>query len=79
MFNVKNTIYTSSLFQIWFMINFARKNLQAGTMSLIWKDTTFNYAYFLWFEDLSGAPLRSVAFPDKNLTQPGILNEDFYK
>lgn len=61
------------------MINFSRKNLQAGVMSLIWKDSTFNYAYFLWFEDVSGAPLKPAAFPHNKLPLPGILCEDFYE
>lgn len=61
------------------MINFARKYLQTGTMLLMWKDTTFNYAYILWFEDDSGAPLKPAAFPRNNLPLPGILCEDFFE
>lgn len=62
------------------MINFARKNLHtAGTLSLMWKDTTLNYSYFLWFEDQSGAPLKPSNFPQNNLPLPGILCENFYE
>lgn len=39
--------------QIWAMIEQSRMHLQEGHMSIMWKDTTFNYAYFLWFEDNS--------------------------
>lgn len=60
------------------MMNFARLHLQEGNLSLMWKDTTFNYAYFLWFEDSSGAPLKPAVFPSTNLPLPGILCEDFY-
>ena len=35
------------------MVEQSRVHLQEGHMSIMWKDTTFNYAYFLWFEDSS--------------------------
>lgn len=35
------------------MVDFSRAHLVDGHISLMWKDTTFNYAYFLWFEDSS--------------------------
>jgi len=35
------------------MVEFSREHLQEGHLAMIWKDTTFNYSYFLWFEDLS--------------------------
>nr|CAD7400669.1 unnamed protein product [Timema cristinae] len=38
---------------IWSMVDFSRSHLQEGHMAIMWKDTTFNYAYFLWFEDAS--------------------------
>ncbi|XP_065169466.1 BLOC-3 complex member HPS1 isoform X2 [Atheta coriaria] len=68
--------------KIWSMINFSRAHLQEGHLSLMWKDTTFNYAYFLWFEDTSGAPLKPTVFPthaSKVLPQPGIICGDFYQ
>lgn len=49
---------------------------------MMWKDTTFNYAYFLWFEDKAGAPLKPRVFPTnstKALPQAGILCGDFYQ
>lgn len=39
--------------QIWWMVELSRAHLQDGHFALMWKDTTFNYAYFLWFEDAS--------------------------
>lgn len=65
------------------MINFAQNHLQEGNnMSLMWKDTTYNYAYFLWFEDVSGMPLKPTVFPIANaakiLPLPGLLGDDFY-
>lgn len=35
------------------MLEFARSHLKEGHMYLMWKDTVFNYSYFLWFEDVS--------------------------
>lgn len=64
------------------MIRFSRTHLQEGNLSIMWKDTIFNYAYFLWFEDLSGTPLKPVVHPTnstKALPMPGLLGEDFYQ
>ncbi|GJQ86235.1 hypothetical protein Trydic_g8935 [Trypoxylus dichotomus] len=68
--------------KIWSMINFSRTHLEEGHLSLIWKDTTFSYAYFVWFEDTSGSPVKPTIFPthaSKPLPQPGILSGDFYQ
>lgn len=35
------------------MVKQSRIHLEEGHLSVMWKDTTFNYAYFLWFEDSS--------------------------
>ncbi|XP_039282991.1 Hermansky-Pudlak syndrome 1 protein homolog [Nilaparvata lugens] len=37
--------------KIWDMIEFSRRHLEDGHLAFMWKDTTFNYAYYLWFED----------------------------
>ncbi|KAL3277184.1 hypothetical protein HHI36_012535 [Cryptolaemus montrouzieri] len=68
--------------KVWHLIDFALQHLQEGTMSLMWKDTTFSYAYFLWFEDSNGTPLKSsvpLTNPNKTLPVPGLLNNDFYQ
>ncbi|XP_063221204.1 BLOC-3 complex member HPS1 [Bacillus rossius redtenbacheri] len=68
--------------KIWTMVEFSRKHLQEGHFALMWKDTTFNYAYFLWFEDASGCPLKVKVFPTaalKSFPRPGILCGDFYQ
>lgn len=68
--------------KVWSMVEFARSHLSKGHLSLMWKDTTFNYAYFLWFEDSSSNPLKPGDF-DENVTDvlplPGVLCEDFYR
>ncbi|CAB3366142.1 Hypothetical predicted protein [Cloeon dipterum] len=68
--------------KIWSMVDFSRAHLVDGHISLMWKDTTFNYAYFLWFEGSSGSPIRPKVFPTaqlKNMPQPGIMCGDFYQ
>ncbi|XP_049857861.1 Hermansky-Pudlak syndrome 1 protein homolog [Schistocerca gregaria] len=68
--------------KIWSMVDFSRAHLQEGHLAIMWKDTTFNYAYFLWFEDASGAPLKPKSFQPsalKSLPVPGVLCGDFYK
>ncbi|XP_050735264.1 BLOC-3 complex member HPS1-like isoform X3 [Eriocheir sinensis] len=68
--------------RVWSMVEFARSHLSKGHLSLMWKDTTFNYAYFLWFEDSSSNPLK-VGELDENVIEalplPGILCDDFYR
>lgn len=68
--------------KIWNMVEFVRNHLQEGHLAMMWKDTTFNYAYFLWFEDTSGSPLKPKIFPTniiKNCSSPGIMSDDFYR
>ncbi|XP_057340070.1 BLOC-3 complex member HPS1 [Microplitis mediator] len=68
--------------KIWAMVDHSRNHLQEGQFSVMWKDTTFNYAYFLWFEDSSGSPLKCKTYlnpQNKNLPVPGILCGDYYK
>lgn len=35
------------------MVEFSRTHLQEGHLAIMWKDTAFNYAYYLWFEDMT--------------------------
>lgn len=67
--------------RVWSMVEFARSHLSKGHLSLMWKDTTFNYAYFLWFEDSSSNPLKPGELDDATdmLPLPGVLCEDFYR
>ncbi|XP_043476577.1 Hermansky-Pudlak syndrome 1 protein homolog isoform X1 [Leptopilina heterotoma] len=68
--------------KIWTMIEESRIHLQEGHMSVMWKDTTFNYAYFLWFEDSSGTPLKNKEYVNhmiSNFGVPGILCGDYYR
>ncbi|XP_075156136.1 Hermansky-Pudlak syndrome 1 protein [Haematobia irritans] len=74
------------------MLEFSRRHLKKGHSSLMWKDKTFNYAYFLWFEDQSTGSSRSIDLekylnlPSANSAnsfkpnfEPGLLAGDYYQ
>ncbi|XP_062698219.1 BLOC-3 complex member HPS1 [Aedes albopictus] len=71
--------------RIWSMVELSRTYLHKGHMSMIWKDVTFSYGYFLWFEDANGTALKPKEFPDFSTisTKPqliaGILSGDYYQ
>ncbi|XP_053659123.1 BLOC-3 complex member HPS1 [Anopheles marshallii] len=73
--------------RIWSMVAFSRNYLDKGYMSMIWKDVTFSYAYFLWFEDEHGATLKPNEPPNHGTVVPatkpsliaGILAGDYYQ
>ncbi|XP_070155055.1 BLOC-3 complex member HPS1 isoform X5 [Polyergus mexicanus] len=69
--------------KIWNMVEQSRMHLQEGHLSVMWKDTTFNYSYFLWFEDNSGcSPPKCKVYLNyimKNFPMPGILCGDYYR
>lgn len=44
--------------KLWHMVEFTRNYLKKGQTTVMWKDRTFHYSYFLWFEDLSGGILK---------------------
>ncbi|XP_065203084.1 uncharacterized protein HPS1 [Planococcus citri] len=67
--------------KVWNMVKFAWSHLQEGRTALMWKDSIFNYSHFLWFEDVSGTPLKPKISPTavvKTLPQLGYLHGDFY-
>lgn len=39
------------------MVEFSRQHLRDGHFIVLWKDNTFTYSYFLWFEDQSVSSL----------------------
>lgn len=68
--------------KIWSMVEYSRLHLQDGHLAVMWKDTTFNYAFYLWFEDTTGSPLKPRVCPTiavKSLPIPGVLCGDFYQ
>ncbi|XP_055535291.1 BLOC-3 complex member HPS1 [Wyeomyia smithii] len=71
--------------RIWSMVELSRTYLHKGNMSMIWKDITYSYGYFLWFEDINGTALKPKEFPDFSTVStkpqliPGILAGDYYQ
>uniref|UniRef100_A0A182MXI0 FUZ/MON1/HPS1 third Longin domain-containing protein n=1 Tax=Anopheles dirus TaxID=7168 RepID=A0A182MXI0_9DIPT len=73
--------------RLWSMVDFSRNYLDKGYMSMIWKDVTFSYAYFLWFEDEHGTTLKPNEPPNHGSVLPatkpsliaGILAGDYYQ
>ncbi|EDS25969.1 HPS [Culex quinquefasciatus] len=72
------------LTEIWSMVELSRTYLHKGHTSMIWKDTTFSYGYFLWFEDVNGTALNPKELPDSTTSSSkpsliaGILAGDYY-
>ncbi|CAG9856964.1 unnamed protein product [Phyllotreta striolata] len=64
--------------KIFHMIDVAKDKLQKGLTQFIWKDASFSYSYFLWFEDSNGQGLKPTATPKEMTGWPGVLAEDFY-
>ncbi|XP_038112878.1 Hermansky-Pudlak syndrome 1 protein homolog [Culex quinquefasciatus] len=70
--------------RIWSMVELSRTYLHKGHTSMIWKDTTFSYGYFLWFEDVNGTALNPKELPDSTTSSSkpsliaGILAGDYY-
>lgn len=68
--------------RVWSMAEFARSHLANGQHSVMWKDTTFSYAYFLWFEDKNNIAQSPDELDEDVLSAlpaPGIISEDFYR
>lgn len=77
--------------RLWSMVQFTRNYLKKGHSTVMWKDKTFNYSYFLWFEDQSGGPMKSIDMQQHMLTsalssnafksqfEPGLLAADYYQ
>ncbi|XP_058128472.1 BLOC-3 complex member HPS1 [Anopheles ziemanni] len=73
--------------RVWSMVDFSRTYLDKGYMSMIWKDVTFSYAYFVWFEDEHGTTLKPNEPPNHGAGLPatkpslvaGILAGDYYQ
>ncbi|XP_067640849.1 BLOC-3 complex member HPS1 [Eurosta solidaginis] len=77
--------------RLWSMVEFTRNYLKKGHSTVTWKDKTFHYSYFLWFEDQSGGSMKSIDMQQhivasassnnafKPQFEPGILAADYYQ
>lgn len=72
--------------RIFSMVEFTRSYLQKGHTTVMWKDKTFHYSYFLWFEDQNSVAMRPIDLQShffnhsavKPQHAPGLLASDFY-
>ncbi|XP_037938368.1 Hermansky-Pudlak syndrome 1 protein-like [Teleopsis dalmanni] len=77
--------------KLWSMVEFTRNYLKKGQTTVMWKDKTFNYSYFLWFEDQASGALKSVDLQQhfnapatagkvlKTQYEPGLLAMEYYQ
>ncbi|KAI5705655.1 hypothetical protein M8J75_000631 [Diaphorina citri] len=73
---------TLLLFLCMTLVDMGQQYLHDGYLQIIWKDSTFSYSYFCWFENSSGAPLKPSRTPVNAMEYvsiPGILCGDFYQ
>uniref|UniRef100_A0A1B0BJL8 Hermansky-Pudlak syndrome 1 protein homolog n=1 Tax=Glossina palpalis gambiensis TaxID=67801 RepID=A0A1B0BJL8_9MUSC len=85
--------YTNQLIpseKLWSMIEYTRKYLKKGQTTLMWKDKSFNYAYFLWFEDQTTGSIKAIDMQQHFMAssnsraafkcqfEPGLLAGDYY-
>ncbi|KAM7349896.1 Hermansky-Pudlak syndrome 1 protein [Cochliomyia hominivorax] len=72
------------------MFEFSRRHLKKGHSTVMWKDKSFNYAYFIWFEDQTTGSSKSIDLQKHFNTsqysvnafkpnfEPGLLAGDYY-
>ncbi|XP_023168666.1 Hermansky-Pudlak syndrome 1 protein homolog [Drosophila hydei] len=60
--------------KLWHMVEFTRNYLKKGQTTVMWKDRTFHYSYFLWFEDLSGGILKCSLDLQQHFLSTGFGN-----
>lgn len=71
--------------KVWEMVETARKYLQNGQTTVIWKDFAFSYLYSIWFEDANGQILKpkdqlnTVTASGKQCIAPGSMSYEFYQ
>lgn len=68
--------------KIWKMVNFSLRQAEEGALLIIWKDFTFCYTHFIWFENLNGSPLKPLLLPSnftKTLLNSSLFQMDFYQ
>ncbi|XP_055379285.1 BLOC-3 complex member HPS1 [Condylostylus longicornis] len=73
--------------KIWSMVELCRYYLVKGHTSIMWKDTSYNYSYFLWFEDQNGITIKPKDLENsfnnvnslKPRYEPGILGGNFFQ
>ncbi|XP_030375126.1 uncharacterized protein LOC115624541 [Scaptodrosophila lebanonensis] len=54
------------------MVELTRRYMKQGQKTVMWKDKTFHFSYFLWFEDKSSKILKSTFDLQKHFSSNGL-------
>lgn len=60
------------------MVERGNNNLRAGHTASMWKDTNLHYVHLLWWEDITGTPLKPRPPPVSALPPNNLPIQQYY-